>query len=130
MSPKARRMLLAAAALAAGGLQFSCSSESGPKPGTPAFYWSAAKETFAASDYVKTSQNLEKIVATENDYTARAQAWLLTLTSGQIRGYLDLADGLEAGVRAKKMDPGGYRKYISNRSEEHTSELQSHSDLV
>ena len=114
MGPKARKLLLTVAALAAAASQFSCSSESGPQPGTPAFYWSSAKETFATNDFVKTSQTLEKIVASENEYTARAQAWLLVLTAGEIRGYMDLADGLEAGVRAKKADPGGFRKTMSN----------------
>jgi hypothetical protein len=114
MALKARRFLLAAAVIAAAVSQFSCSSETGPQPGTPAFLWSIAKESFSANDFAKTSQNLEKIAASENEYTARAQAWLLVLNSGLIRGNMDLADGLEAGVRAKKADPGGFRKYISN----------------
>src|SRR4051812_4237148 len=114
MSSMTRKVLLGGAVLAAAALQFSCSSETGPQPGTPAFYWSAAKENFATNDFAKTTQSLEKIAASENDYTARAQAWLLVLTAGEIRGYMDLADGLEASVRAKHADPGGFRKYISN----------------
>src|SRR5262249_29144732 len=39
---------------------------------------------------------------------------LLILNSGVIHGYLDVADNLEYGVRAKKGDPGSFRKYISN----------------
>jgi hypothetical protein len=113
MGPKTRRIWLAALLVAA-AWQLSCSSDSGPQPGTPGFFWAAAKENFAAGDYAKTTTNLEKVAAGENEYTARAQAWLLTLTSGQIRGYMDLADGLERVIRAKKADPGGYRKYISN----------------
>jgi hypothetical protein len=73
-----------------------------------------ARDNFAAHDFIKTTENLDRIVATENEYTARAQPWLLVLTSGMIRGYADLADGLETAVRAKKADPGNYRKYISN----------------
>ena len=114
MGHKARRALLAVAVVAAGAFEFSCSSESGPQPGTPAFYWGAAKETFAANDFAKTSDNLEKIIATENEYSARAQAWLLVLDSGLVRGNMDLAEGLESVVKAKKADPGGFRKYISN----------------
>jgi hypothetical protein len=101
--------------IAGAGLQLGCSS--GPpqqKTGTPAFYWSAAKENYAAGDFAKAVENLERAAATENEYSGRAQVWLLILTSGQIRGRMDLADGLEAGVRAKKADPGGFRKYITN----------------
>jgi hypothetical protein len=95
-------------------LQMACSSATAPKTGTPAFYWSAAKENYAAGDFAKAIENLERIAASDNEYTARAQAWGLILTSGLIRGQMDLADGLEAGVRAKKADPGGFRKYITN----------------
>ena len=104
--------LLTAAALAA--LLASCSSDTGPKAGTPAFYWSVAKDTYRAGDYVKTTEHLDKIVATENEFKSRALPWLLVLTSGMARGYADLADGFDAGVRAKKGDPGGFRKHMAN----------------
>ena len=113
MSATTRRILLAIA-VAAAGLNFSCSSSSGPEPGTPAYFWAAAKETFAANDYVKTSEHLDKVLASENEFTARARPWSLILTSGMVRGYMDVADKLESGVREKKADPGGFRKYISN----------------
>jgi hypothetical protein len=106
--------ILLAIPVATAGLTFSCSSSAGPQPGTPAYFWSAAKETFAASDYVKTSEHLDKILASDNEYTARARPWRLILASGMARGYMDVADNLETGVRAKKADPGGFRKYISN----------------
>jgi hypothetical protein len=91
-----------------------CSTDETPQPGTPAYAWSAAKETFAAGDYQKTAEHLDKVLASDNEYTARARPWSLILTSGMARGYMDLADNLEYGVRAKKADPGGFRKYISN----------------
>jgi hypothetical protein len=101
--------------VATAGLSFSCSSGStAPEKGTPAYSWAAAKETFAANDYVKTTEHLDKLLATENEYTARARPWSLILTSGIVRGYMDVADKLESGVREKKADPGGFRKYISN----------------
>jgi len=114
MRSHASSALLAVSVIIAGGLQVSCSTETGPQPGSPAFLWNAAKSNFAAQDYVKTAENLDRIVASENEYTARAQSWLLVLTSGMIRGYMDFADGLETGIRAKKSDPGNFRKYISN----------------
>src|SRR6188508_2519202 len=79
--------ILLAIPVATAGLTFSCSSSAGPQPGTPAYFWSAAKETFAASDYVKTSEHLDKILASDNEYTARARPWRLILASGMARGY-------------------------------------------
>src|SRR5882762_5746224 len=101
-------------AVALAGLNFACSTSSAPEPGTPAYYWAAAKETFAANDYAKTSEHLDKVLASDNEYSARARPWLLILTSGTVRGYMEVADKLESGVREKKADPGGFRKYISN----------------
>ena len=114
MSAKSNSVVLSVSIVVACGLYSSCSTETGPRPGTAAFYWSAAQETFAASDYVKTREHLEKLMVGENEYSARAQPWLLIIISGMIRGDMDVADSLEAGVRAKKADPGGFRKYISN----------------
>jgi hypothetical protein len=117
MCAKSRRILVAVSIVIMSGFEFSCSSSNAPpqaEKGTPAFYWAAAGETFAANDFVKTSENLDAILKSENEYTARAQALLLVLTSGMIRGYAEVADSLETGVRVKKADPGGYRRYISS----------------
>ena len=40
----------------------SCSSNNAPEPGTPAFYWAAAKQTYAAADYQKTVENLGNLL--------------------------------------------------------------------
>jgi hypothetical protein len=114
MSAMTRRMLLALSIAGAAGSTFSCSTSNAPQPGTPAYFWAAANETFAANDYVKTSEHLDKILASDNEYTARARTWSLILISGMARGNMDLADNFEYGVKAKKADPGGFRKYISN----------------
>ena len=96
-----RRLLLAITVVTAGGLS-SCATDNAPKPGSPAYLWAAANETFAANDFVKTSEHLDKILASDNEYTARARAWSLILISGMARGYMDLADNFEYGVKAKK----------------------------
>jgi hypothetical protein len=91
----------------------SCSGSSGPEKGTPAFYWAAARETFATADYVKTVEHLEKLTGSENEYTARARPWLLVMTSGMARGYTDLGDSFEAGARANKNDPTDFRRHTN-----------------
>ena len=114
MSASVYRTAALLAAISPNLILLSCSGDSGPQPGTPGFFWSAAKETFAAGDYAKTMDNLDKIVATQNDYTARARPWLLVLTSGMSRGYGELADRYEAGARANKADPSSFRRNMNN----------------
>jgi hypothetical protein len=91
----------------------SCSGDSGPEPGTPAFYWAAAKEAFATKDYAKTMDHLEKLTASDNEFSARARPWLLVMTSGMTRGYMDLADSFDAGAHANKNSPTEFRRHTN-----------------
>jgi hypothetical protein len=91
-------------------LLISCSDGNAPKEGTPAFYWAAAQETFAAKDYVKTVKHLENASATDNEFTAKARPWLLVMTSGMARGYTDLADSFDAGAMSNKNSPTAFRR--------------------
>jgi hypothetical protein len=92
----------------------SCSSETAPpKMGTPAFYWSAARETWAQGDYVKTEEHLDKLLAAPNEYTARALPWSLVLTSGMASGYRELAEHFANGARMNRSDPGSFRRLVS-----------------
>jgi hypothetical protein len=95
-------------------IAFSCSTGNAPQPGTPAFYWAAAKETFASGDYLKTIDNLERVTSSENEYTARALPWLLIMTSGMSRGYTALADAYEDGMRVNKADSTSFRRQMIN----------------
>jgi hypothetical protein len=93
----------------------SCSS--GPAPpaaGTPAFYWSAAEQNFNAGDYVKTSEQLEDLTKTENEYTAKAWPWRLVVLSGVAQGYIDLSDQFDSGMNANKANTAPFRKYASD----------------
>src|SRR5437868_2229127 len=67
-----------------------------PQPGSPAFFWNAAKETYRAGDYLKTSENLQRILATDNEFTARARAWDTVISAGLTQAYMELADTWEA----------------------------------
>lgn len=93
----------------------SCSSEpAGPAKGTPAFYWQAAGETYKAGDYLKALEHLDKILASDNEYTARALPWALVLTSGMASGYMELADHYEIGGRVNKADATAFRRSVIN----------------
>lgn len=114
MTFRATRAAAGCAVIAANLILFSCAS--GPRPpekGTPAFFWAAAKESYAAADYLKTVENLEKVVSTENDFAAAARPWLLIMTSGLTHGYMEAADHFEGGARINKADPMTFRKQVS-----------------
>ncbi|HZT31993.1 MAG TPA: hypothetical protein VFA33_19045 [Bryobacteraceae bacterium] len=92
----------------------SCSSTSNaPQPGTPAFYWSAAKETWGLGDYAKAIDNLDKL-SSDSEYAGRAQPWLLIVTSGLSQGYTDLAESYESGARINKAEPLTFRRQANN----------------
>jgi hypothetical protein len=75
-----------------------------------AFYWNAAKETYAAGDYSKTLDDLDHLMETHNEYTSRAIPWSLVLTAGMAGGYMELADYYSHGARANKSEALGFRR--------------------
>jgi hypothetical protein len=113
MSVMSHRRMAVLALLSANLILFSCSSSDAPQPGTPAFYWAAAKETYAAGDYHKTAEHLGNILSSQNDYVARAQPWMLILTSGMAHGYMDLADAFESGSRANQSQSTGFHRLVN-----------------
>jgi len=115
MSLTAYRCLAFGAPVLALVVLSSCSS--GPTPpevGTPAYYWLAAGETYKAGDYTKTLENLDRIISSDNDFTARALPWSLVLTSGMASGYMELSDQYELGWKANKSNPTAFRRSISD----------------
>jgi hypothetical protein len=85
-----------------------------PQKGTPAFYWQAAMEAFQSGDYLRTSDHLEQIARSENEYTGRAQPWRLVLTAGMAKAWTELADHFEYGARANKTNPTPFRRNTSD----------------
>lgn len=95
---------------------FSSCSSGGPKPpqpGTPAFYWAAAKETYRNGDFVKTNDNLAQITKTDNEFTARARLWEIVTSSGMAQAYMELADVYDAGAKARRENPTPFRREAS-----------------
>jgi hypothetical protein len=73
MAVSASRRVALCGLIAVTSILLSCSgTTSAIQPGTPAFYWAGAKETYAAGDYQKTIEHLGNILSTQNDYVARA----------------------------------------------------------
>jgi hypothetical protein len=112
LSWKAVTVALSIAGLLAAGT--SCSSgPQPPQPGTPAFFWAAAQGTYRAGDFIKTSEHLQRILASENEFSARARAWDTVISAGLAQGYIDLADNYEAGARANRTNPTPFHKQVS-----------------
>ena len=130
----ARRSRPVAIALSIAGLLAagtSCSSgPQPPQPGTPAFYWAAANQTYRAGDVLKTDENLQRIIATDNEFSARARAWDAVISAGLTQAYIDLADTWEAGARANRSNPTPFRKQVSAlRSQASASAIQFTEDI-
>lgn len=125
MTAVANRRVAVWALLSANLILFSCSGTSAPEPGTPAFYWAAAKETYNAGDYQKTVEHLGNILSTQNDFVARAQPWMLVLTSGMAHGYMDLADAFDAGSHATHAQVASFHRQVNTyRGNANTLALQ------
>jgi len=79
---------------------YSCSGSSAPQPGSPGFFWNAAKGTFDAGDYTTTAARLDDLLAKDDgEYAARALPWSLVLISGMADGYMEAADAYEKGAK-------------------------------
>jgi hypothetical protein len=96
------------------GLTACSTAPRGPQPGTPGFYWQAAKETFANKDYMKTADHLRQVVNSNSEFAKPAQAMRLVLSAGLAKGYVDLAAAYESGAKANTIKPMPLRKVASN----------------
>lgn len=96
------------------GLTACSSAPSGPQPGTPGFYWQAAKETFANKDYMKTTDQLRQVVNGDSEFAKPAQVMRLVLSAGLAKGYADLATTYENGAKANVFKPMPLRKVASD----------------
>jgi hypothetical protein len=84
-----------------------------PQPGSPAFYWAGAQESYRAGDLVKTNDDLLEIIQSENDYTVRARVWQIVLSAGLLQGVQELAKAYEVGSRMNRENPLPFRKQIA-----------------
>ncbi len=110
----AKQAIFLCAILGASLIAISCSSgPRPPQPGTPPFFWAAAKQTFNAGDYTKALDNLASLTKSDNDFTARALPWQLVLSAGMFQGYQDLAETYEGGAKAKRDNPTPFRKQVT-----------------
>lgn len=119
--PRAFLFAVAGLSLVAAGCN---SGPQPPQPGSPAFYWAAAKSTYAAGDFLKTSDNLSQL-SSSNDYGVRTQPWAIVMSAGLAKGYMDLADNFELGGRANRANPTPFRRQVDQlRRQASTATMQ------
>jgi hypothetical protein len=80
--------------------------------GSPGYYWQGAREVYKAGDYMKTLQNLDNVLATDNEYVARALPWALVLRSGVASGYMEAAENYDLGAH-NSHQPAAFRRQVS-----------------
>jgi hypothetical protein len=92
-------------------IAISCSTApQAPQPGTPAFYWAAAKSTYGAGDFLKATDNLTQIIKGESEFKARALPLSILLNSGIAKAYMEMADNLDTGARTNRANPTPFRR--------------------
>lgn len=112
---KLRAWWLPSVALALAIAGTSCSSGlQPPQPGTPAFFWGSAQESYRAGDFPGTDEQLQRVLAGDNDFTARARAWDILISAGLAQGHAEMADAFEAGARMNRANPTPFRKQMTN----------------
>ncbi len=84
-----------------------------PQPGTPAFFWAGAQTTYRAGDILRTDENLQQLIATDNEFTARARPWAIVIAAGVTQGYLELADAYDVAAKANRANPMPFNKEAS-----------------
>lgn len=96
-------------------LTASCGSKGPepPRPGSPAFVWAVAQDSYKAGDYLKTNESLDQLLGGKSDFVARAAPVKLLLGAGLAQGYIELADKFEAGTKATRSNPAVFRKQMS-----------------
>jgi len=93
----------------------ACSSgPAPPEPGTPAFLWNAARQTYHAGDLAKANDDLSEIQQSDNVFVPRARIWQIVLAGGMARGYSELADGYASGARLNRENSLPFHKQVTD----------------
>jgi len=97
------------------GIATGCSSGPPPiKPGSPAFFWAVAKESYRTGDLLKTDATLLDLSQTDTAFAAPARLWQLVVSAGLTQGYTELANAYEAGGVADPARALAFRRQATN----------------
>lgn len=88
-------------------------TETGPRQGTPEWYFEAAKDNYAVPDYTKTVEQLKEAMRAEGDLGSHAGLWRFVLTGGLALGYDELADSFVKGTEANEARTDDFQPSIN-----------------
>ena len=91
-------------------LAYGCAGPPPIKPGSPAFFWAVANESYRTGDLLKTNATLAELSAGDHEFAARAQIWQMVVSAGVSRGLWELADAYQAG---SEVTPARFRNEAS-----------------
>jgi len=101
--------------LLAFGVATGCSSGPPPiKPGTPAFSWAVAKDSYRAGDLVTTDATLVDLGQTDSPFAAPARVWQIVVSAGLTNGYTELANAYDAGGGANPAKAVTFRRQANS----------------
>ncbi len=101
-----------------------------PEPGTPAFFWGSAQDSYRTGDMARTDEQLQKVLASENEFSARARAWDIVISAGLAQGHAEMADVFETGARLNRANPTPFRKQVSTERSAASSAVLQFADEV
>lgn len=87
-----------------------CAGPEPIKPGSPAFFWAVANESYRTGDLLKADATLVELSAGNHEFAARAQIWQMVVSAGVSRGLWELADAYQSG---SEVTPAGFRAEAS-----------------
>ncbi len=99
------------------GFLVSCSSTqepTGPKPGSPEFYWLKANDSYKRGDFAQTADQLSRVAGTANPNQNAAKAWLIALSAGLAKGDMEYAGIMDEGGKAARTGQLDFRKQVSD----------------
>lgn len=106
------RLLRLLTIVVAGAFLTGCSADKAaapPKPGTIAYSWHAAGETWKTGDYERSMEHLSRVAANQNEYRDKARLWLAVVSAGVADGYLELSNAYDDAARTNKAAAADYR---------------------
>ena len=93
-------------------LTAGCGSGPPPiKPGSPAFFWAVARESYRTGDMLKAQSTLRELSQGDNEFAARARVLHLVVSAGVMKGLGDLANAYQSG---SEVNPTGFRRDAAN----------------
>jgi hypothetical protein len=97
------------------GLVIGCSSgPPRPKPGSAAFLWEEAQQSYRIGDLLKTDTMLMELSRTDNAFAEHARIWQLIVSAGLTQGFSALADVYETGSRHDVANPLRFRNQAAS----------------